>query len=199
MRITESQIRKVIRNVLSEQADLAAIGATGSPEYLAKAQARQELMSKFRADRKAAMDEPVTRGTGMTPAEKAKANANGESLQNLAEDLVTTIEPAYDEIKVQMDAAYKAKDVATFQALHKQLQSLIWKMDISKKAQRSQMRMNLFRSDYMMQNELIKSLKKILSVRDQAEAWLKKQSMSPEEIERSRQASERMKARWGGI
>jgi len=199
MRITESQIRKVIRNVLAEQADQVALGATSSPDYMAKAQARQELMSKFRADRKAAMNEPVTRGTGMTPAEKAKANANGENLQALAEDLVTTIEPAYDEIKIQMDAAYKAKDTATFQALHRQLQSLISKMDISRKAQKSQMRMNLFKSDYMMQNELIKSLKKILSVRDQAEAWLKKQSMSPEEIERSRQASERMKARWAGI
>jgi hypothetical protein len=59
--------------------------------------------------------------------------------------------------------------------------------------------MNLFKSDYMMQNELIKSLKKILTTRDQAEIWLKKQNMSPEEIERSRQASERMKARWGGM
>lgn len=192
MRITESQLRKVIKRLVNEQID-----SPQSPGYAEKRGLRQQLLAKFEADREAAKSAPVVRGQGMTPAEKAKAYTNGELLQKLGEDLVNNIEPAYDELKAQMDVAYRAKDVATFQSLMPQLTKLISQMDISTKTQRAQGASRLFDSDYPLQAELTKSFKKILNARDLGEKWLKDATRTPEERQRAMAASQRSKAAWG--
>lgn len=193
MRITESQLRKVIKRLVNEQID-----SPQSPGYTEKRGLRQDLLAKFESDREAAKSAPVTRGEGMTPAEKLKAYSNGEVLQGLGEELVNTIEPAYDELKAQMDAAYREKDVEAFQALMPQLKNLIIKMDIARKSQRAQGASSyLFPSDRSLQVELIKSFRKMLNARDMGEKWLKDATRTPEERQRALAASQRAKSAWG--
>lgn len=193
MRISESQLKNVVRRLVNEQID-----SPQSPGYAEKRGLRQDLLAKFEADREVAKSAPVTRGEGMTPSDKAKAYANGEKLQFLGEDLVGVIEPAYDDIKVQMDAAYKAKDIAGFQVHLQALKALIAKMDISSKAQKVQAASSyLFPSDRFLQAELVKSFRKMLNARDMGEKWLTTASRTPAERDKALAASQRAKQAWG--
>ena len=193
MKITEGSLRRLVRQVITEQAE-----GIQSPEYTQKREQRQALLAQFKADRDAAMARPFVRGKGFTPAERKKAYEHGEMLQGLAEDLVNVIEPAYDEVKQQLDDAFRQKDLAAFE---EGLEALRWDViarhKISTKTQRAQGPRKLFRFDRELQRELASSLKKILDARDQAEKWLVNQKRTPAERERAAAASQRMRAAWG--
>lgn len=195
MKITEGSLRRLVRQVITEQAE-----GIQSPEYTQKREQRQALLAQFKTDRDAAMARPFVRGKGFTPAERKKAYEHGEMLQGLAEDLVNVIEPAYDEVKQRLDDAFRQKDLAAFE---EGLEALRWDViarhKISTKTQRAQGPRKLFRFDRELQRELASSLKKILDARDQAEKWLVNQKRTPAERERAAAASQRMRAAWGSI
>lgn len=195
MRLTKIDLRRLIKQVIVEQ-----VSSAQASEYTQKREQRQALLAQFKADRDAAMARPFIRGKGFTPAERKKAYEHGEMLQGLAEDLVNVIEPAYDEVKQQLDDAFRQKDLAAFE---EGLEALRWDViarhKISTKSQRAQGPRKLFRFDRELQRELVSSLKKILDTRSQAEKWLVNQKRTPAERERAAAASQRMKAAWGSL
>jgi len=188
MRISESQLRKIVRQEILESIE--------TPEYTAKRGERQAILKKFKDDRDAIMQAPVKRGVGFTPGEKQKAWYHGEALQELGEELVNVIEPAYDEIKSEMDKNVEAQDRPALRGNFLRLRDLIYYNKLSRKTVTVQVNKLLFPSDEPLQAELTRSFKKILRTLESAETLLKRMKMTPAQQKAADATSTRMRMGW---